>query len=100
QQQGKANHNLVETNLVIPGKGTDVLLASVDLLHALDQRTQLATNPTNSGSPAALPTPTPAPPMADIGPSPTINTDEEDGRHTEVRYGNGGHPVSSPLVIN
>jgi hypothetical protein len=116
QQQGKDDHHLIDTNLVIMGKGTNVTLASADVLQSLNQRTDVATAPGGpvsvvSATPAPTPGPSPVssppgpgstpppPPATDIGPTPTIKV-SGDGRKTEERYGDGGHPISQPLVIN
>ena len=114
QQQSKANHRLIDTNLVIMGKGTNVLLASNDLLHDLSQRTDIATGPngtftppsTPSSSPSSTPTSAPSPAgapagppvLADVGSTPSIKIGDG-GRKTEVRYGDGKR-LTSPLVLN
>ena len=101
QQNAKDNHRLVDTNLVIAGKGTNVLMVAADVLRDLDLRTEAATPPSlipgtpTTGGPSA----TPPPAVADIGPAPSIKI-KEDGRKTEERYGNGKHPINTPLVIN
>jgi len=90
QAHGKEKNDLRETNLVIAGKGTDVLLASTELLHDLARRTDaIAETP----APGSLPPPV----TTDIGPSPTLNFN--DHNHTEERYGEG-HRVNTPIVIN
>ena len=117
QQTAKNDHRLVETNLAIFGKGTNVMLTSPDLLQDIAQRTSVATNnppttsatpPTTSGSPPPptpppLPSPsvapTPPPAVTDVGPIPSIKV-TDDGKKTEERYGDDGHPISSPLVLN
>jgi hypothetical protein len=118
QQQGKDDHHLIDTNLVIMGKGTNVTLASADVLQSLNQRTDVATAPGGpisvvSATPAPTPVPSPAssppgpgstptpppPPATDIGPTPTVKV-SGDGKKTDERYGDGGHPISQPLVIN
>lgn len=100
QQQGKAAHNLVDTNLVIMGKGTNVQLTSADVLQSLDQRTDTTRAP--SPVPTPVPSPVPTPPVtADIGPTPTLKVENKDGvTQTEERYGSDSHPIASPLVIN
>jgi hypothetical protein len=93
-QQGhaKAEKHLAETNLVIPGGGTNVMMATDQYLQALDVQTTAIKVP---------PVPPSLPPTADVGPSPTIEVhDEGNNPRTEERYGNGGHPVATPLVIN
>src|SRR5205814_240004 len=101
QQTGKDSHRLVDTNLVIMGKGTNVSLTSAEVLQALDQRTDITRVPPPAPTPAPTVAPTPPPAVADIGPTPTIQVDEEeDSPRTEESYGRGGHPLTSPLVIN
>jgi hypothetical protein len=99
QQQSKDHHRLVDTNLIILGKGTDVLLGSTDLLQYVANRNDVAKI---SGSILPPPgPPPPPPPIADIGPSPTFKVHGEgDAPRTEERYGSDHHPVASPLVIN
>ena len=92
QQQGKNTHDLVDTNLVIMGKGTNVQLTSAEVLQSMNQRTDAARIPD--------PDPTPAP-SADIGPTPRLHIDDPNGNpRTEENYGDDGHPMSSPIVIN
>jgi len=91
QDEAKKGKNLVETNLLIDGKGTKVLLASEQLLASLSDRN------------SAIKTTPPLPPhTADIGPAPTIKQDggPDHNEHTEESYGSDGHPVSVPIVIN
>jgi hypothetical protein len=105
QQLGKNDHRLVETNLAIFGKGTNVLLTSLDLLQDITQRTEVATStppPTTSSTPPPLPSPSPSvppPPVADVGPIPSIKV-SDNGKKTEENYGDHGHPITSPLVLN
>lgn len=96
--------HLTPTNLVILGKGTTVTLSSAELLQTLDSRNNIEKRaPLPASVPPTPPTPsTPSTPSGDIGPSPTI---EQHGgpthdEHTEVKYGDDGHPVSVPIVIN
>jgi len=115
QQQGKDDHRLVDTNLVILGKGTNVLLASNTLLQDLERRTEAAPTPaptlgTPTGIPGSTPGPTPfstpgstpgsTPPvaLADVGATPSIKT-SEGNRRTELRWGDPGR-LTSPLVLN
>jgi hypothetical protein len=91
QQQAKGRHHLVDTNLVIFGQGTEVSLASADLLQALSLRTDVLSSQVSS-----LP---PPPPSADIGPSPHVDG-RDDHNETHEQYGTKGHRISSPLVIN
>ncbi|HEY4282044.1 MAG TPA: FecR domain-containing protein [Chthoniobacterales bacterium] len=150
QQEGKNVHNLIETNLVIMGKGTNVQLTSADVLRTLDQRMDptRASSPlpptvestpvptsggvvpgvipgstpgatpsstpgatpsstpgatpssTPGGTPGSTPSSTPAA-LADVGPTPSVKVHSEDNSpRTEVRYGDDGHPITSPVVIN
>src|SRR5436309_11788387 len=75
QQTGKGARNLIDTNLVILGKGTDVVIASDDLLHALSARTDIEkrnTAPVPGPAPVATPGPTPiAAPTPNSNPPPT-----------------------------
>jgi hypothetical protein len=98
QEGAKGDHQLIDTNLVIAGKGTKVLLASTELLDTLNDR-----NSSIAAIPAPLPTPapTPAPPIPDVGPSPTFKFHGRDkDQRMEERYGDGKHQVAVPLVIN
>ena len=64
QDSGKAGHRLTETNLVILGKGTNVLLGSDDLMETLSEhRDAVIANatPIPAATPAATPEPTPNP---------------------------------------
>jgi hypothetical protein len=118
QAEAKNDHRLVDTNLVIMGKGTNVLLASNTLLDNLSQRADVATGSSGvlpSSTPASGPTPvsTPGgggpsstppipsstPPPNDIGPIASVKV-TGDGKKTEVRYGDKGHPITSALVLN
>ena len=106
QQEGKDDHRLVDTNLLIMGKGTNVTLASADVLQSLNQRTDVATAPggpipvSTPGQSPGVPSSTPTPPPAtDIGPTPSIKV-SGDGKKTDVRYGDPKHPISSALVLN
>jgi hypothetical protein len=91
QDEAKKGKNLVETNLLIDGKGTKVLLASEQLLQSLSDRNSAIKMP-----------PPPVPRTADIGPAPTIKQDggPDHNEHTKETYGSDGHPVSVPIVIN
>lgn len=96
QQESKDKHQLVDTNLVIMGKGTDVQLSSAQLLQDISQRTDVATGTSASG-PTPAPTAAP-PPVGDVGPAPQIHV-SEDGKKTEERYGDE-QPIQTPLIIN
>ena len=105
QQSSKDRHRLVETNLAIWGKGTNVLLTSAQVLQDLAQRTQDVRNTTSSANPPPqsppppVSSPPPGPsPAKDVGPFPRIFTDGD--KKTEERYGDNGHPIKSPLVLN
>jgi FecR protein len=77
QQAGKGDHHLVDTNLVILGKGTNLLLASDNLMSQLATRTdiaKLAQVPVSASQPAPEPTPQPTP-NPDPTPQPTPNPD-------------------------
>jgi hypothetical protein len=91
QQTGKDARNLIDTNLVILGKGTDVVIASDDLLHALSARTDIekantafipapvavatpGPTPISAPTPNSNPPPTGAPPPPPPGVYPTDNT--------------------------
>lgn len=93
QEKSKNQRNLIDTNLVILGQGTNVLLASDQLLQDLAKRDDVEKL-------------APAPPVTvssgtDIGPAPTIKQKGKDHDvRTEVRYGSDGHPVSTPIVLN
>jgi hypothetical protein len=105
QQIAKNDHHLIDTNLVILGKGTNVLLGSTDLMRYLDNRTDVVKTESSPapGTPASTPGPTPIstptpPPLPDVGASPTIKV-SGDKKHTDVRYGDK-QPLTSPLVLN
>jgi hypothetical protein len=70
QQQGKDSHHLVDTNLVILGKGTNVLIGSDQLMDDLSQRTDLAKLTLVSNHPAPQPTPPPTNPDSTPFPTP------------------------------
>ena len=106
QEKDQNSHHIIPTNLVILGKGTNVALASDQLLQAIssrddvvkqDQLARLA-----AAQPSSPPPTSPPPPSADVGPSPTIKFHDPLGHdtHTEVKYGDDGHPVSVPIVLN
>ncbi len=112
QQLAKDGHRLIDTNLVIMGKGTNVLLASNTLLENLSQRTDVATGPngvitpsstpiptSTPGVPSSTPIPSSTPPPNDVGPIASVKV-TGDGKKTEVRYGDKGHPITSALVLN
>ena len=69
QQTGKDAHRLIDTNLVILGKGTNVVLGSDDLMHDLSLRTDVEKTETVASSPPAPPIPVPTP-----IPAPTPNS--------------------------
>jgi hypothetical protein len=106
QQKDQRGHRLTPTNLVILGNGTNVALASDELLRQLDIRTdveKVTQPPSTVGVPTPAPTPAPPPPpVADIGPSPVIKLHGKAGHdeQTEVTYGSDKHPVSGPIVLN
>src|ERR1700719_1375346 len=68
QQTGKGEHNLIDTNLVILGKGTNVLLGSDSLMADLALRNDVA----NIAASLALPKPE-ATPLPTPNPAPTPN---------------------------
>jgi FecR protein len=78
QQRGKDRHHLVDTNLVILGNGTNVLLGSDALMQGLDTRTDLgkliavttAAQPSDNPVPPPVPVSTPAPPPGSTPPPP------------------------------
>jgi hypothetical protein len=70
QQQGKDSHHLVDTNLVILGKGTNVLIGSDQLMDDLSQRTDIAKLTLVSNPPPPPPTPPPSNPDATPFPTP------------------------------
>jgi FecR protein len=80
QESGKDAHHLVDTNLVILGKGTNVLLGSDNLMAQLRTRNDVAkieadlAQSNSAATPAATPavTATPAP-TPDINPTPNPN---------------------------
>jgi hypothetical protein len=107
QKHDRAGGKLIDTNLVIPGDGTKVLLASESLLQSLDRHIDAveATEPTpapvqNPNPPP--PPPPPPPPAGDVGPGPTIHQTggHEHNQNTQENYGDPKHPVNSPIVIN
>jgi cytoskeletal protein CcmA (bactofilin family) len=61
QQSSKDGHRLVDTNLVILGKGTNVVLGSDELISDLAVRTDVDKAEPVPAPPTALPTPTPTP---------------------------------------
>ena len=64
QQHGKDGRHLIDTNLVILGKGNNVLLASDDLIDQLSVRTdveKLIPPPVPDSTPVTVPTPNPTP---------------------------------------
>ncbi len=70
QQSGKDAHHLVDTNLVIVGKGTNVVIGSDELIADLTARTNVAKTNAISAAPAPAPvTPGPTP-----NPAPTPNS--------------------------
>ncbi len=100
QDSEKTGGKLINTNLVIAGQGTNVLLASQSLLQSLDKHVTAVE--ASSPTPVQNPGPPPPPPAGDVGPGPTIHQDggPNHDEHTEERYGDDGHPVNSPIVIN
>jgi quercetin dioxygenase-like cupin family protein len=119
QEKDERSHKVIPTNLVIRGKGTNVTLASDEFLQALAARTDIAKQNVLTATTSLNPAPTPAPtppvtgsggagltpppaPLADIGPFPTIQVHDPFGHdpHTDVKYGDDGHPVSVPIVLN
>src|SRR4029077_15897469 len=74
QQQGKDGHHLIDTNLVIMGKGTNVLLGSDDLMEDLSKRTDIEKIDDPSVVPTPRPVSTPLPtPLPTPNPNPTPN---------------------------
>jgi hypothetical protein len=100
QDQERSSGRLIDTNLVIPGQGTKVLLASESLLQSLDKHIQAVET---SSKPAGQNPGPPLPPLpGDLGPGPTIHlhggpTHDQD---TDEIYGDNHHAVSAPLVLN
>ncbi len=82
QAQDKSKNNLVDTNLVILGHGTNVVLGSDEVINALNDRhngddTILALGPKNTPTPFPTATPAPSatpnqtpPPISDSSPTP------------------------------
>jgi len=101
QDQERRGGKLIDTNLVIAGQGTNVLLASQSLLQSLDKHVSAveASPPVQNSGPPPPPPPAPA---GDLGPGPTIHQDggPNHDEHTEEKYGDDGQPVTSPIVIN
>lgn len=74
QQSNKDGHRLADTNLVILGKGTNVVLGSDDLMKDLTQRTDVAKNNVISVVANVAPTPVPvSTPVPTPNPAPTPN---------------------------
>src|SRR5579864_4213158 len=71
QQTGKDAHRLADTNLVILGKGTNVVIAPDELLADLTARTNVEKNSKAGPPPAPLPVATPGPTPI---PAPTPNS--------------------------
>ena len=70
QQSGKDAHRLLDTNLVILGKGTNVVIGSDDLFQDLAERTDIAkANSVSAPLPVPATTPGPTP-----NPAPTPNS--------------------------
>jgi hypothetical protein len=104
QHRDRTEGRLIDTNLVIPGQGTNVLLASQSLLQTLDNHINAVeasspSNPAQSGTPPPPPPP-PPPPLGDVGPGPTIHQNGPGHSNTNETYGDPHHPVASPIVIN
>jgi hypothetical protein len=99
QEQSRGKGELIDTNLVIPGNGGNVILASESLLRSLDRHTDAveASLPPVSGPPAVLPAP-----AGDVGPGPSIHEHggSDHDRDTDENYGDGDHPVNAAIVIN
>jgi hypothetical protein len=101
-QQSQKGSRLAETNLVIDGAGTKVLLENASIAQVtqvVQQRAQIA-NTISNGTP---PEPGQPPSMAtDVGPAPTIKVHGKPNHdlRTEVKYGSDGKPVSVPIVLN
>jgi hypothetical protein len=97
QEKDKKAHGLISTNLVIVGKGTNVVLGSEELMQNLAKRDDLEQQQLQE-TPATVQIPHGS---ADSGPAPTIKQKGEDqDQRTAVKYGSGGHPVSTALVLN
>jgi len=73
QQTGKDAHKLVDTNLVILGKGTNVLIGSDQLMDDLKTRTDIARLALVSGSVAPAPPVPPPGPTPNPAPTPDLN---------------------------
>lgn len=74
QQNGKDAHHLIDTNLVILGKGTDVVIGSDDLIQDLSTRTDVAKNNVIAAIPTPVTTPAPTPfPAPTPNPNPPPN---------------------------
>ncbi len=101
QVEQKHEKRLAETNLVIPGSGSSLLLATDRYLQTLQTESDLPgklEDIVTSGGPT--PTPTPAPLLADVGPAPKISLHDDSGStRTEVRYGEGDKR-NAAFVIN
>lgn len=98
QDRSKSGKKLVDTNLVILGKGTNALLAPDNLMAQLARATDASEL---AAQPSPAPTIPPGPEPADVGPHPLIDPDGQGlGQHTDVTYGDHAHPISVPLVIN
>ena len=105
QEREQNSHHLIPTNLVILGKGTNVALASDEMLQAISSRNDVVKQDQLArlaAAPSSPPPTSPLPPSADVGPSPTIKFHDPLGHdpQTEVKYGDDGHPVSVPIVLN
>ena len=74
QQSNKDGHRLLDTNLVILGKGTNVVMGSDDLMNDLASRTDVAKNNVISVAANVVPTPVPeSTPAPTPIPAPTPN---------------------------
>jgi hypothetical protein len=106
QDADKKGAELVDTNLVIAGKGTNILLGSTELIADLGRRTDADANASGPRGPGSVPGPGPIPipnPLpGDVGPGPSISLEGAGGHglHTDVTYGSQEQPAAQPIVIN
>lgn len=101
QQSNKDGHHLLETNLVILGKGTNVVMGSDDLMQDLAQRTdtaktQLISNASNVVPLPPVPVSTPAPTPIQA-PTPNANPPPVGAPPPPPP---GGYTIDNTTVIN
>ncbi len=102
QQTGKDGHRLADTNLVILGKGTNVLLASDDLMKEIGQRIDVAKTQLISRASDIVPAPTPvavATPAPTPIPLPTPNANPPPVGGPPAPPA-GGYTIDNTSVIN